>query len=341
MTDSVDAYQTAGRWHRPLLYFVAAMAVTTVISVIGLFADDRMLVGAPIWAKPLKFSISFVVYGVTWSWLYSLQTRYRRGGWWLGTVAVVASVIEMVIIIGQTVRGHRSHFNTANDFDQVLWIVMGASIVVLFFANLVWALALWRQGLGDRSLNTAIRVGVVLSLVCMGLAFLMTSPTAQQLAEMRAGADTFTGAHSVGAADGGPGLPLLNWSTTGGDLRIPHFIGMHALEAIPLVAALLLWLAPRVQMLRPEVRRDGLIKVAGAGYAGLVALVTWQALRGQSIVAPDALTLTAAAVLLGAVVIGTAVALTRGATGPESVPTQEPSPDEETPVLASDGETAR
>jgi hypothetical protein len=95
------------------------------------------------------------------------------------------------------------------------------------------------------------------------------------------------GAHDVGVVGGGKGMPLTGWSTVGGDLRIPHFVGMHALQALPLLAMLLVVLCRWLPVLRPAPRRARLIVIAGVGYAGLVALVTWQAERGQSLIRPD------------------------------------------------------
>jgi hypothetical protein len=52
------------------------------------------------------------------------------------------------------------------------------------------------------------------------------------------------GSHTVGTADGGPGLPFVNWSTIAGDLRIAHFIAIHAIQILPLFAYILSQMAP-------------------------------------------------------------------------------------------------
>jgi hypothetical protein len=285
------------------MFFAAAMAALAVVSAGGVLLDDRVLVGAPIWLKPFKFSVSFTIYAVTLAWLLSLLPRGRRVARWAGTVIVVAGSLEMVIIVGQVLRGRRSHFNVATPLDTALWSTMGATIVVLWVAMLVIGVALLRARIPDRATAWAIRLGILLALAGMALGFLMTQPTAAQERDLDAGLGDVAGAHSVGVPDGGPGLPVTGWSTTGGDLRIPHFVGMHALQVLPLLALLLTVLATR-RPLDPT-RRLRLVVLAGGLYAGLLALLTWQALRGQPLLRPDAATLGVAGLLLGAAVAGT------------------------------------
>jgi hypothetical protein len=305
-------------WHRPLMAFAAVMAVLAAAAFVGLLVDDRFLVGAPLWAKPFKFAVSFVVYSVTWAWLLSLQTRWRRLGWWLGTVVAVAGSVEMLIIVGQQLRERRSHFNVLTAADGTLWSIMGATIAVLFVAALVWTALLWRQPLAEQAIAHALRIGAVVSLVGLGLGFLMTSPTAAQRAAMERGEATLVGAHSVGVDDGGPGLPLLGWSTTGGDLRIPHFVGMHALQLLPLTAAALVLLARYAPALTEQAVRVRLVWIFGAGYFGLLMVLTWQALRGQPVIHPDSRTLAALGALAAAVSLSTLVAVRRPARAPNA-----------------------
>ncbi len=296
-------------WHRPLVVFSAAMAALAVVSAVGLVVDDRVLVGAPIWAKPFKFSVSFVAYCLTLAWMLTLLTRGRRIGRWAGHVVVLTSLVEMVIITVQVVRGKRSHFNTATAFDSALWNTMGMTIVVLWAATLVIAVLLLRTRIADRAEALAVRGGLLIALAGAALGFLMTLPSESQQAVGNLDASDAIGAHSVGVPDGGPAMALTGWSTTGGDLRAPHFVGMHALQLIPLLLIALVLLAPRFAPLRDAGVRLRLVRVAVAGYAALVALITWQALRGQPLIQPDGITLAAAGAILAAVAGGAWAAL--------------------------------
>ena len=270
-------------WHRPLVVLAAAMVVTGVVSLIGLAVDPRELVGAPAWAKPLKFSLSIIIYAISLSWLIGQVDRFRRLAWWAGTVVTVALLIEMVVIVGAVLRGTTSHFNVSTALDTVLWSTMGVSIVVVWLATLLVAGVLFLSTIDDRARATAIRAGVLIALVGMGIAFFMTSPTSTQLQDFRG----IAGAHTVGSADGGTGIPLLGWSTIGGDLRVPHFVGMHALQALPIAVVLLELASARVSPLENARTRGLIINVLAGLYAAVVVLLTVQALLGESIVRPS------------------------------------------------------
>lgn len=299
-------------WHRPLLVFAAANAVLVVVAVVGLLADPRVLGGAPIWLKPLKFAVSFVLYGVVLAWMISLLRRRPRWGYWLGVLIIVTGVAEMAVIVGQVVRGQQSHFNVTTTVDATLWYVMAVTIVLLWLATLGVAILLLRERIADPALAAGIRLGLGVALLGMLVGVLMGTPTADQRAALAAGETTVSGAHSVGVTDGGPGLALTGWSTTGGDLRVGHFVGMHAAQALPLLALALGALAGRWTSLRDERVRVRVVAVGAATWLGLTLALTWQALRGQPLLAPDGLTLAVLAGLLAAAAIGAAAALRAG-----------------------------
>lgn len=311
LTGPVPTPPPAIRWHRPLLWLAAAMAVLALGAAVGLLVDPRVLTGAPLWAKPLKFAISVGIYALTLAWLIGLlpaaSPRRRRLAWWAGTVATVFLVVEMVIIVGAAWAGLTSHFNVTTAFHAALWSVMAVSIVVVWLAAVPLAILLLRTDLGDPGRALAIRAGLLIALVGMGLAFLMTGPTAAQLDDYQG----IVGAHTVGVADGGPSLPLLGWSTVAGDLRIPHFVGMHALQVLPLCALLLEALALRIPTLARPLARRGILRTLVGLYAGVLALVTGQALAGQSIVQPSAPVIVIAVTLVAAAAAAIAVTLRR------------------------------
>ncbi|MFD0585683.1 hypothetical protein [Dactylosporangium darangshiense] len=296
------ALRGAANWHRPLMIFVATMAVLAVICAVGVFADPRVLTGAPIWLKPFKFSVSFVLYGVTLAWMLSLLPRRSRVAEWAGTVIVAMSLIEMVVIVGQVMRGTTSHFNGTTPLNAALFSAMGASIMVLFVAHFVIGIVMLQRRIADRVAARAVGWGLGLSLLGMLAAVPMVLPMQEP------GIEGISGAHSVGVLDGGPGLPLVGWSTTGGDLRIGHFVGLHALQALPILAILLSrFFGTRLD----EHTRARLLVVAGAAYGVLTVLLTWQALRGQPLLRPDALTLAAVAALVVATATATGLVVAR------------------------------
>ncbi len=127
-----------------------------------------------------------------------------------------------------------------------MFSVMGASIALVWVATLVISVVLFASPGPDPARNLAMRAGALISVAGMALGFLMTIPTQAQLQDFQG----IAGAHTVGPPDGGPGLPLLGWSTVGGDLRIPHFVGMHALQALPLFLIVLELASRRAAVLR-------------------------------------------------------------------------------------------
>lgn len=297
------ALQRAYATNRTLTLLGVLMLVALAASILGLLFDPRTITGVPAWLKPFKFAVSISLYAFTLIWILSFVQGRR---FWLRLVSGATLIIllgEMVLVITQVLRGTTSHFNRATPFDTAMFSAMGMMISALWVIQLIAALLLIFQRLPDRAFAWSLRLGLLLALVGAALGFLMTTPSAAQLAQLQAGAHlSVIGAHSVGVPDGGPGLPITGWSSTGGDLRISHFIGLHALQILPLLGLLL----TRTQL--GTRRRLALVWVGAASYLGLTALVTWQALRGQPLLAPDATTLMLAAAWLGATILAAALA---------------------------------
>jgi hypothetical protein len=275
------------RASRPLTAVGALMLVVAGASLVGMLVDPRVITGAPAWLKPFKFAMSTAIYSLTLAWIFGWLTDWPRVRRVAGWTTAMVFVLEVAIIDAQAWRGTTSHFNVSTTLDMVLFSVMGAAILAQTAVSVAVAVALWRQRFADRTLGWALRLGMTLTIAGAMTGPLMTRPTQAQLADARAnGRITIAGAHSVGGPDGGPGLPVTGWSREHGDVRVPHFIGLHAIQALALIAVgLRRWR-------RSETVRVRMLLLAAASYASLFLLLLWQALRGQSLVALDAVALT-------------------------------------------------
>jgi hypothetical protein len=291
---------------RFLTWAVAGSAVLLVATILLSVLDSRLITGAPAWVKPMKFAISTILYAGTLAWMLSFVTGQPRLVRWIGGLTALGFLVELVGISIQAARGVRSHFNVGTVFDGAIFSLMGTFVMVIWVMNIVTAVLLMRQKMDNQPLAWALRLGLLITAVGSILGFLMTMPTSGQLAAMQAGeVVSIVGAHSVGVADGGAGLPFVGWSTAGGDIRVAHFVGLHALQIIPLLG---IFVNRRFRQRLSDGRRTALVFVGGLGYLGLVLLLLWQALRAQPLIAPDALTLAALAGLVTVVSLaGTAV----------------------------------
>jgi hypothetical protein len=289
---------------RPLIRTAWINAGLAILFVGLLVADPRLVDGAPAWLKPLKFAVSIAIYSATFAWILRALTAWPRLAQRAATITAVTLMTEVVLIGMQAGRGTTSHFNTSSLFDGAVFTVMGLAIGLQTLMALAVTIALFRQPFTDRALGWALRLGMALTVVGASTGGLMTSPSTAQIEQFKTtGAMPRAGGHTVGAPDGGPGLPGTGWSTAHGDLRAPHFLGLHAMQALPLVALLL------TGVRRERARVVAVIGVS-ASYAALFTILLVQALAGESIAAPSAGTVSALGAW-AALSIGVAIATWR------------------------------
>jgi len=254
---------------KPNNVLVATAAIQGVLMLgmlVVLPLDTRLVSGVNPWFKPIRFTQSIAALALTVAWLLDYLQISRRGkqviSW--GISGCVMAQIGCIIL--QAARGTTSHFNRSTPFDTAVSLFMD----VLDPVNSLFVIALLVYAYqGKFAVSRPAQWGIATGLMI----FLGSSAIG--------GVMIANGAHSVGGVggDGGPGLPLLHWSTTGGDLRPAHFLGLHALQILP-IAGWLINLWPGGSM---RAKLTGVVAVA----VTVVALVTFlflQALSGTPVV---------------------------------------------------------
>ena len=286
--------------NRPLCLLVALSLLSLLICVINLVLDSRQINNEIAWIKPTKFSISFAIYAATMIWLAQFIKKHSHIFHAASIAALIGAGIELATIILQVVRGTTSHFNTSTPFDHVIFIVVKIAIVPVALAVLIsFILMLYQKDL-PHVIDSALHWGLFLTLVGCIPAILMILPDPLQDAITRY--QQFDG-HTVGLPEGGPGLPWLGWSTVAGDLRAAHFLGIHALQVFPIAGLSIKTFCSRL----PVRRQRALIWNAGFAYLALIILLTWQALRAESMMRPGQLTLSVASWIAATGVVATII----------------------------------
>lgn len=251
-----------GRWTSAV---AVAMMMLTIFA--GLF-DERTLSGVSVWSKPTKFHFSFAVHVATLMvFLSFLQTDLRKSKAINLTMAVTctAVLLELLYVSFQAARGRASHFNRETPWEELGYYAMGAAVAVVMLGTLVIGLAVYRRARSE--IGPGLRLGVGLGAVVGTFATLIT---AGAMSSMQF---TPTGHWVGGDLTDASGLPIVGWSTTGGDLRAPHFFATHLLQVLPFVG----WMADRSGISYP---RMAVLVAAIAGMA-IVWFTFQQAMSGQ------------------------------------------------------------
>ena len=186
---------------------IGYVPLTAALAVAAVF-DPRTVMGEPVWIKPLKFSVSIGMNGAALLWLARRRpaTPFVRGA---ALLSAVGLAVEQTLIMVQAARGVRSHFNLDTPFDSAVFAGMGASLAAgVGVPTIALAVVFALRPPQDPVLLRVARSGLGLLLLGFAVGAIMLA----------------LGRHSVGNADGGPGLPLVGWSTIAGDLRPAHFV---------------------------------------------------------------------------------------------------------------------
>ena len=223
--------------------------------------DSRLVMGINPWTKPIKFAISITIYVWTVAWLLD----YLRLPSWAKRIISWGISISMLTEIGcitaQAARGTTSHYNVKTPLDAAIFFTMGNMIVLNSVLALVLLIFFFTRKFDvPRPYLWGIRCGLVIFLAASAIGGVMIAH----------------GSHSVGVKDGGPGLPIVNWSTQGGDLRVAHFLGLHALQVLPVIGFLISrhrsWTIPQ---------KTAYVFALSGAYALFIALLYFQAIRGS------------------------------------------------------------
>jgi hypothetical protein len=259
-----------------LLLMIASLIVMMPLS----FFDTRLVTGALVWIKPIKFAFSIAIYAITFLWLLQFVDTQAKIVKIISWIMAITLMIESIAIWLQAYRGESSHFNITSPFNSFLFSLMGVGIFIFWIAHLMFAFKILRTSNLSPLLKECLLWGLLISAYGMIIGFFMTMPRPEQLELMKQGVLKMSGGHTFGAEDGGPGISFFGWSTEAGDMRVPHFFGMHGLQYFSIVAILIFGFDAqrKVTTFTPTS-----IRLLGISLLGITITMNIQALSGESI----------------------------------------------------------
>jgi hypothetical protein len=268
LTQQVKQADASSAWLKRSAYITAGLLV--VCAVAFLF-DTRTVNDINVWIKPNKFNTSLLMQLLTVLWLWQLIEPGKRASRFavrLMATLAISGLIEIFYIAFQSARGRASHFNNQTAWEAFMYSgVMGTAAVVLVVTTSIAGYWIWKHASAEARNHQGLYWGAAMGLFLGGAATLITASA------LASGQIAGSGHWVGGVRSDIDGLPILGWSTTGGDLRVPHFFATHLIQALPLAGLL------ADNLLATQAKL--FVWLASAVGLALVVLTFLQAARGQ------------------------------------------------------------
>ncbi len=203
-----------------LFLFGLACLLFAIIFLILANTTTKQVYGVNAWYKPFKFAFSTLTFAWAMAWYayYLPNFNIKIFSWSI----IVLLGFEIVYIAIQASKGQISHYNLSTPFYSAMFSLMAlaATLVTLYTAYV--GFLFFKNSFPElpNYYVWGIRLGIIIFVIFSFEGFAMGSRLN----------------HSVGALNDNSNLLIFGWSKIVGDLRVSHFIGMHALQVLPILS---------------------------------------------------------------------------------------------------------
>lgn len=207
-----------------LFYFGLLCFVASLFFLVMTKVSTTQVYHVNAWFKPFKFAFSTftLAWAMAWYCYYLPSFKIKLFNW----SVIVLLGFEILYIALMAAKGKHSHYNVSTPFYSMMFSLMAlaATLVTIYIAYV--GMLFFTNDFPDLPNHYvwAIRLGILIFVIFSFEGFLMGSRMS----------------HSVGLENDNSNLYIFGWSKIVGDLRVAHFIGMHALQVLPILSLYIL-----------------------------------------------------------------------------------------------------
>lgn len=176
--------------------------------------------GVNAWYKPFKFAFSTFLFAWAMAWYCHYLSNFNIHLFNWSVILLLGFEIAYIAIMAG--KGDISHYNLRTPFYATMFSLMAlaATLVTLYTAYVGFLFFTQSFPTLPNYYLWAIRLSLVIFVIFSFEGFAMGSRLS----------------HTVGALNDNSNWFIVGWSKTVGDLRVAHFIGMHALQVLPVLS---------------------------------------------------------------------------------------------------------